>query len=102
MMVIRLNCWVGWRIVFGPSRDSARCGLTSSIKTSLMTSESNGAKPLSANENIKTLSNLLRGSIAEDLRDPSTGAISEENSQLTKFHGLYLQDDRAGVGQASG
>lgn len=59
-----------------------------------MTSESNGAKPLSANENIKTLSNLLRGSIAEDLRDPSTGAISEENSQLTKFHGLYLQDDR--------
>ena len=24
----------------------------------------------------------------------STGAISERNSQLTKFHGLYLQDDR--------
>jgi sulfite reductase (NADPH) hemoprotein beta-component len=52
------------------------------------------AKPLSANEGIKRASNLLRGTIATDLTDASTGAISEENSQLTKFHGLYLQDDR--------
>jgi sulfite reductase (NADPH) hemoprotein beta-component len=28
------------------------------------------------------------------MADTSTGAISEPNSQLTKFHGLYLQDDR--------
>jgi sulfite reductase (NADPH) hemoprotein beta-component len=28
------------------------------------------------------------------MADTSTGAISESNSQLTKFHGLYLQDDR--------
>jgi sulfite reductase (NADPH) hemoprotein beta-component len=28
------------------------------------------------------------------MADASTGAISETNSQLTKFHGLYLQDDR--------
>jgi len=28
------------------------------------------------------------------MADLSTGAISEENGQLTKFHGLYLQDDR--------
>lgn len=51
-------------------------------------------KPLVANEGIKTASNFLRGTIAQDLTDTSTGAISEDNGQLTKFHGLYLQDDR--------
>jgi len=51
-------------------------------------------KPLSANEGIKAASNFLRGTIAQDLVDTSTGAISEDNNQLTKFHGLYLQDDR--------
>ncbi len=51
-------------------------------------------KPLSANEGIKSASNFLRGTIAQDLLDTSTGAISEDNGQLTKFHGLYLQDDR--------
>ncbi len=52
------------------------------------------AKPLVANEGIKAASHHLRGTIAADLVDTSTGAISEENGQLTKFHGLYLQDDR--------
>lgn len=51
-------------------------------------------KPLAANETIKSNSHLLRGSIASDLTDTSTGAISDDNGQLTKFHGLYLQDDR--------
>jgi len=51
-------------------------------------------KPLVANEGIKSASHFLRGTIAHDVADTSTGAISEENSQLTKFHGLYLQDDR--------
>jgi len=51
-------------------------------------------KPLSANEGIKAASNFLRGTIAQELLDTSTGAISEDNGQLTKFHGLYLQDDR--------
>jgi sulfite reductase (NADPH) hemoprotein beta-component len=50
--------------------------------------------PLAANEGIKSASHLLRGTIAQDLADTSTGAISEDNAQLTKFHGLYLQDDR--------
>jgi sulfite reductase (NADPH) hemoprotein beta-component len=59
-----------------------------------MSSESSTAKPPSANEVIKSASHLLRGTIAQDLADTSTGAISEENGQLTKFHGLYLQDDR--------
>jgi sulfite reductase (NADPH) hemoprotein beta-component len=53
-----------------------------------------GAKPPSPNEAIKTESHLLRGTIAQEMADTSTGAISEPNAQLTKFHGLYLQDDR--------
>ena len=55
---------------------------------------SDPVKPPSANEGIKAGSKFLRGTIAEDLANGSTGAISESNSQLTKFHGLYLQDDR--------
>ena len=46
------------------------------------------------NELIKESSHLLRGTIAQGLADVSTGAISEDDSQLTKFHGTYLQDDR--------
>jgi sulfite reductase (NADPH) hemoprotein beta-component len=48
----------------------------------------------SKNEFIKEKSHLLRGTIAEGLADVATGAISEDDSQLTKFHGTYLQDDR--------
>ncbi len=59
-----------------------------------MSSESSLPKPPSPNEGIKAESHLLRGTIAQDLADTSTGAISEANGQLTKFHGLYLQDDR--------
>jgi sulfite reductase (NADPH) hemoprotein beta-component len=59
-----------------------------------MSSESEVTKPLAANEGIKSASHFLRGTIAEELVDESTGAISADNSQLTKFHGLYLQDDR--------
>ena len=51
-------------------------------------------QPVTANETIKAESHHLRGSIAKDMADTSTGAISEESSQLTKFHGIYLQDDR--------
>ena len=50
--------------------------------------------PTNPNEPIKAESHLLRGTIAQDMADSSTGAISEANGQLTKFHGLYLQDDR--------
>ena len=50
-------------------------------------------KPLT-NEDIKIASNFLRGSIAEGLADTTTGAISESDAQLTKFHGTYMQDDR--------
>lgn len=52
------------------------------------------AKKLSANETIKERSNYLRGTITEGLADTSTGAMSEDDQQLLKFHGTYQQDDR--------
>ena len=59
-----------------------------------MTNETEAAKKPNPNEGIKAESHHLRGTIAQDMADTSTGAISENNAQLTKFHGLYLQDDR--------
>jgi len=49
---------------------------------------------LSRNERIKEASAYLRGTVAEGLREEITGAISEDDQQLVKFHGMYLQDDR--------
>ncbi len=49
---------------------------------------------LSAFEQIKLASRFLRGSIVEGLADPVTGAVSEADAGLLKFHGSYLQDDR--------
>lgn len=46
------------------------------------------------NEHIKAASSYLRGTIAEGLEDTSTGAIAPSDGQLTKFHGIYQQDDR--------
>lgn len=48
----------------------------------------------SKNETIKEQSRYLRGTIAQGLANVATGAIAEEDAQLTKFHGTYLQDDR--------
>ena len=45
-------------------------------------------------EQIKTASRFLRGSIADGLADPVTGAISDDDTKLIKFHGSYQQDDR--------
>lgn len=50
--------------------------------------------PPKTNEDIKLASNYLRGTIAEGLQDESTGAVSADDQQLTKFHGIYMQDDR--------
>ena len=49
---------------------------------------------LSRNETLKEQSNFLRGTIAEGLRERISGAVSEDDTQLTKFHGIYQQDDR--------
>lgn len=51
-------------------------------------------KKLSDIERIKTESDYLRGTIAEGLRDPLTGALSPDDNKLLKFHGSYQQDDR--------
>ena len=56
--------------------------------------ESSAPKPVSAVETIKALSRNLRGDIARDIADASTGGIAEDTAQLTKFHGLYAQDER--------
>jgi len=50
--------------------------------------------PLSDFEHTKAASRFLRGGIAEGLADPVTGAISEDDGKLLKFHGSYQQDDR--------
>ncbi|WP_345846930.1 assimilatory sulfite reductase (NADPH) hemoprotein subunit [Shewanella algae] len=49
---------------------------------------------LSANEHIKTDSDYLRGTIREGLGTEVTGAFSDDDQQLIKFHGFYQQDDR--------
>jgi sulfite reductase (NADPH) hemoprotein beta-component len=51
-------------------------------------------KPLARNEIIKEASGHLRGTLAEGLTVAETGAIAEDDQQLVKFHGMYLQDDR--------
>ncbi len=59
-----------------------------------MISDSQSPKKLHKNEVIKINSNYLCGTILESLADVSTGAIATDDQQLTKFHGLYQQDDR--------
>lgn len=49
---------------------------------------------LHENEKLKADSDYLRGTIADGLNDSITGSISERDTQLTKFHGIYQQDDR--------
>ena len=51
-------------------------------------------KKLSANEGIKTRSNFLRGTITDGLQNEITGALAADDTQVTKFHGFYQQDDR--------
>lgn len=46
------------------------------------------------NEHIKAASGYLRGTILEGLQDFTTGALAASDTQLTKFHGIYQQDDR--------
>ena len=55
---------------------------------------STDARLPSANEAIKANSRFLRGTIADGLTRVETGSLSDDDQQLTKFHGIYLQDDR--------
>ncbi|HET8553900.1 MAG TPA: assimilatory sulfite reductase (NADPH) hemoprotein subunit [Rhodanobacteraceae bacterium] len=51
-------------------------------------------KPLTKLEQIKADSRFLRGTIDLGLADATTGAISDDDTKLLKFHGSYMQDDR--------
>jgi sulfite reductase (NADPH) hemoprotein beta-component len=51
-------------------------------------------KELSELEKIKHDSNYLRGTLVESLADPLTGSIAFEDTQISKFHGMYQQFDR--------
>ena len=60
-----------------------------------MTKNTNQPSPQATDvEWIKHESNALRGTISNDLADQATGSVSEANSQLIKFHGIYQQDNR--------
>jgi sulfite reductase (NADPH) hemoprotein beta-component len=45
-------------------------------------------------EDLKRDSARLRGSLAESLADPVTGALRDNDQPLIKYHGSYQQDDR--------
>jgi sulfite reductase (NADPH) hemoprotein beta-component len=45
-------------------------------------------------ERIKDASIFLRGTLVESLNNPLTGALAENDTHLSKFHGIYQQDDR--------
>lgn len=48
----------------------------------------------SKTEHIKENSHFLRGTISDGLVHVESGAIGEDDFQLLKFHGSYMQDDR--------
>lgn len=54
------------------------------------------SKSISTNpvEDIKAASNFLRGTLQKSLLDGATGTIAEDDTQVSKFHGIYQQDDR--------
>src|SRR4051812_13133493 len=54
----------------------------------------NNAAPHSKNELLKQSTPTLAGQIAATLADPAADRFSEDDTQFTKFHGIYQQDDR--------
>ena len=55
------------------------------------------SRPLSElhdNEQLKFDSHYLRGTVEQSLADPVTGAITDDDTKLLKFFGIYQQDDR--------
>ncbi|KIY52885.1 sulphite reductase hemo protein, beta subunit [Fistulina hepatica ATCC 64428] len=59
-----------------------------------VSNEDEGKELEITNEHIKAASRYLRGTIAEGLQDTTTGGLAPSDGQLTKFHGIYQQDDR--------
>lgn len=48
----------------------------------------------SPNEELKRSSSYLRGTIREGLANTVSGSLTSDDQKLTKFHGMYQQDDR--------
>ena len=62
----------------------------------------NGVKSaVTAVEIIKQDSQYLRGTLLLSLADPLTGAIADDDTHISKFHGIYQQDDRDIRGERS-
>ncbi|MEO0996445.1 MAG: NADPH-dependent assimilatory sulfite reductase hemoprotein subunit [Pseudomonadota bacterium] len=59
-----------------------------------MSTDTDNAAPPTEVEGIKARSRHLRGTLQQSLDDRLTGAIAADDTQLSKFHGLYQQDDR--------
>ncbi|MBM0105977.1 NADPH-dependent assimilatory sulfite reductase hemoprotein subunit [Steroidobacter sp. S1-65] len=49
---------------------------------------------LHSNEQLKLRSRFLRGTLEQSLAEPLTGSIAADDALLTKFFGVYQQDDR--------
>lgn len=49
---------------------------------------------LHSNEQLKHDSRFLRGTLEESLADPVSGSVADTDALLTKFFGIYQQDDR--------
>jgi len=80
----------GYNTKFGPWKDD----LWKALGVDSIVVDDDDLSKLPADDVIKTESNFLRGTIAEGLADTSTGALSLRDTKLTKFHGIYQQDDR--------
>lgn len=64
------------------------------IPAEVISKQSGNKKKQRTNEEIKRESNYLRGTLVEGLSDVSTKALTPDDTQLTKFHGIYQQDNR--------
>ncbi|MBJ7325824.1 MAG: assimilatory sulfite reductase (NADPH) hemoprotein subunit [Chthoniobacterales bacterium] len=59
-----------------------------------MISDHADPKPRNKTEDVKEASNFLRGTLAASLEDRTTGAIADDDTTVSKFHGIYQQDHR--------
>jgi sulfite reductase (ferredoxin) len=67
--------------------------LTPDAATNDDSTASTAVKPFTPVEGVKASSRGLRGSLAEELADPSP-TFTNDATHLIKFHGFYQQDDR--------
>jgi len=55
---------------------------------------SSPVEQLHSNEQLKLRSRYLRGTLEQSLADPASGSVAADDALLTKFFGVYQQDDR--------